>query len=337
MVNRRPLKNAGDMGSLSAPDAAADSIAVELPRRPVLTFWLVAVALEVVLGVAFLLTGADGAIDKGLTKAGIDFSSDLLTAVRVVVVYPAALLGVTLALAQVAAPDLAVLIVARIHGGRRLLRVVGSRFRPWSNEVGARRGIRIWITVVGVFSACNVLSGLLHQAFMPHDFTWHFSWSMLALLPVAMFLDAGALLEENGWRGFALPVLLRTRGPLVASLIVGLAWASWHFPVKYDAFLDFGLWGGLAYLSAFTIKIVAMSVVITFFWARAGQATMLAIAMHGLSNDVARVGGLVDGTTWQSSAASELNLAVPFIILGLVLVPYANRKGWGDLTPLDSE
>ncbi len=107
--------------------------------------------------------------------------------------------------------------------------------------------------------------------------------------------------------------------------------------MKYDAFLDHGLRGGLAYLGAFTIKIVAMSVVITFFWARTGQATLLAIAMHGLSNDVARVGGLVDGTTWQSSAVSELDLAVPFIILALVLVPYANRNGWGDLTPLGSE
>ena len=90
----------------------------------------------------------------------------------------------------------------------------------------------------------------------------------------------------------------------------------------------------LAYLGAFTIKIVAISVAITFFWARAGQATLLAVAMHGLSNDVARVGGLVDGTTWQSSAISELDLAVPFIILALVLVPYANRTGWGDLSTL---
>ena len=325
------------MGALSAPDATSDVVEVDLPRRPVLTFWLIAVALEVVLGVAFLLTGADGAIDRGLSKAGIDFSSDLLTAVRVVVVYPAAILGVTLALGQVAAPDLAVFVVARIRGGRRLLGAVGSRFRPWSKEVGARRGIRIWITVVVVFSACNLVSGLLHLAFVPNDFTWHLSWSMLALLPVAMFLDAGALLEENGWRGFALPVLLRTRGPLVASLIVGLAWATWHFPVKYDAFIDYGLWGGSAYLGAFTIKIVAMSVVMTFFWARAGQATLLAIAMHGLSNDVPRVGGLVDGNTWQSSAISELDLAVPFIVLALLLVPYANRRGWGDLTPLGSE
>ena len=330
------MEDVGDMGPLSAPDAA-ESMNVDLPPRPVLTFWLIAVALEVLLGIAFLLTGADGVIDRGLSEAGIDFSSDLLTAVRVVVVYPAAFLGVILALAQVAAPDLAVLIVARIRGGRRLLRAVGSRFRPWSNEVGARRGIRIWIAVVIVFSACNLISGLLHRAFVAQDFTWHFSWSMLALLPVAMLLDAGALLEENGWRGFALPVLLRTRGPLVASLIVGLAWASWHFPVKYDAFTDYGLWGGLAYLGAFTIKIVAMSVVITFFWARAGQATLLAIAMHGLSNDVARVGGLVDGTTWQSSAISELDLAVPFIILAAMLIPYANRTGWGDLTPLGNE
>jgi membrane protease YdiL (CAAX protease family) len=310
---------------------------VDLPRRPVLTFWSIAVALEVLLGVAFLLTGADSAIDTGLSKAGIDFSSDLITAVRVVVVYPAALVGVLLALAQVAAPDLAVYVVARIRGGRGLLLAVGSRFRPWSKEVGARRGIRIWITVVVVFSCCNLVSGLLHRAFVPDDFTWHFSWSMLALLPVAMFLDAGALLEENGWRGFALPTLLRTRGPLVASLIVGLAWATWHFPVKYDAFLDYGLWGGLAYLGAFTIKILAISVVITFFWARAGQTTLLAIAMHGLSNDVARVGGLVDGNTWQSSAISELDLAAPFLVLALVLVPYANRKGWGDLTALGKE
>lgn len=320
------------MGVRPSKGDTASAAEVDLPRRPVLTFWLIAVALEVVLGVAFLVSGAESAIDKGLAKAGLDFGSDLLTAGRVVLVYPAALLGVALALTQVAAPDLAVLVVARIRGGRHLLGAVGRRFRPWSKEVGARRGLEIWLVVVVVFSACNLISGLLHRVFVPNEFTWNFSWSMVALLPVAMFLDAGALLEENGWRGFALPVLLRTHGPLAASLLVGIAWASWHFPVKFDAFLDYGLWGALAYLGAFTIKIVAISVVMTFFWARAGQATLLAVVMHGLSNDVARVGGLVDGETWQSSAISELNLALPFIVLALVLVPYANRKGWGDLS-----
>jgi membrane protease YdiL (CAAX protease family) len=307
---------------------------VALPRRPVLVFWSVAVALEVLLGIAFLLSGAEAAIDRGLSRAGLDFGSDLLTATRVLVVYPAALLGVGLALAQVAAPDLAVIVTARVRGGRRLLHAVGARFRPWSAEVGPRRGLAIWGAVVVVFSACNAASGLLHRALVPEDFSWHLSWSMLALLPVAMFLDAGALLEENGWRGFALPVLLRRRGPVTASLVVGLAWASWHFPVKFDAFIDYGLWGALAYLGAFTVKIMAISVVMTFFWARAGQATLLAIAMHGLSNDVARVGGLADGASWQASAVSELDLAAPFVLLACVLVPYARRTGWGDLRGL---
>ena len=302
-----------------------------------LLFWLIAVALEVLLGVVFLLSGAEEAIDAGLTKASIDFGSDLFTAMRVVVVYPAAALGVGLALAQVAAPDLAVLLVARIRGGRALLSAVGRRLRPWSAQVGVRAGLRLWVVVVVVFSACNFVSGLLHRALLPGDFVWHFSWSMLALLPVAMFLDAGALLEENGWRGFALPALLRNHGPLAASLIVGFAWASWHYPVKFDAFLDYGLGGAVAYLGAFTVKIIAVSVVMTFFWARAGQATLLAIVMHGLSNDVARIGGLVGGDTWQAAAVSELNLAAPFVVLALVLVPYANRRGWGDLSPLEGD
>ena len=318
----------------SAPVSAEPVSAIDLGRRPVLVFWLIAVALEVLLGVAFLLSGAEGAIDDGLAKAGIDFGSDLVTAGRVVIVYPAALLGVTLALAQVAAPDLAVVLLGRLRRSRALLRQVAARLRPWSAEVGVRRGLTIWLTVTLVFTACNLASGLLHRTFVPDDLVWHFSWSMVALLPVAMFLDAGALLEENGWRGFALPVLLRTRGPVAASVIVGLAWASWHYPVKFDAFLDYGLGGALAYLGAFTIKIVAISVVITFFWARAGQATLLAIVMHGLSNDVARIGGLADGATWQSSAISELDLAAPVIVLALVLIPYASRKGWGDLRGL---
>ena len=190
--------------------------------------------LEVVLGVAFLVSGAESAIDEGLSRAGLDFGSDLLTAGRVVVVYPAALLGVALALSQVAAPDLAVLVVARIRGGRALCARSGG-----GSVLGRTRSVPV--TDFGSGSSSSSSS-------LPQDFAWHFSWSMLALLPVAMFLDAGALLEENGWRGFALPVLLRTHGPLAASLLVGLAWATWHFPVKFDAFLDYGLWGALAYL-----------------------------------------------------------------------------------------
>src|SRR5262249_52349042 len=40
----------------------------------------------------------------------------------------------------------------------------------------------------------------------------------------------GPLLEEAGWRGFALPRLQPRYGPLVGTLILGLLWALWHLP-----------------------------------------------------------------------------------------------------------
>jgi uncharacterized protein len=69
----------------------------------------------------------------------------------------------------------------------------------------------------------------------------------------------------------------------------------------------------------------------TFFWARSGQATIIAIAMHGLSNDVARVGGLTEPTNWQGEAITELNLAIPFLLVSFIVVGIAQRSGWGDL------
>jgi uncharacterized protein len=37
--------------------------------------------------------------------------------------------------------------------------------------------------------------------------------------------------EEPGWRGFALPLLQRRHSPLIATLILGLAWGIWHVPL----------------------------------------------------------------------------------------------------------
>lgn len=52
------------------------------------------------------------------------------------------------------------------------------------------------------------------------------------LLPtfLSMFL-IGGLTEETGWRGFALPVMRQYKGPLVASLVLGLLWGLWHLPI----------------------------------------------------------------------------------------------------------
>ncbi len=239
-------------------------------------------------------------------------------------VYPAAATGVFLSLLQVAAPDIALLTVTRRRDARTEWHAVVRRFVFWSQEVGARRGIVVWLQMIVLFLAASLATGAINSlVFSSSEWRWSFQPSIAAFvlaLLIALFLDAGALFEENGWRGYALPLLLRRYPPLVASLMLGLAWAAWHYPVKYNAFLDYGLVDGALYLTAFTLKIVLTTIIITYFWQRAGRATIIAVAMHGLSNDSLRVQGRLVGDSSRISILSELTISAPLLVITVFLL-----------------
>lgn len=200
---------------------------------------------------------------------------------------------------------------------------VAGRFRFWSAEVGWRRGLRVWAVMVVTFVGLSLATaGLDALVLSPAQWRWSPPSvpSLLGGLLVAMFLDAGALLEENGWRGYARPLLLRRYRPVTASLVLGSAWAAWHYPVKYDAIVDYGWAGGTLYLATFTVKIVLLTLVMTFFWRRAGESTVLAVAMHGLSDDSLRLQGELLGDSAALAVTSELTICAPLAVVALVLL-----------------
>lgn len=286
-----------------------------MPRWAVTRFWAVATACEVVLAAALLLTGSDQVIEKALSVTGLEFNTDLVTAARLVIGYPAAALAVALAVAQVAAPDLAVLVVTRrVRHGAASLAAVAARFRFWGRELSRRQGLTAWTSLVVTFVCLNLATAAVNSVVLnDQDWRWDphvLTWTLPGTLLIAMFLDAGAVLEENGWRGYALPLLLRRRSPLTASLLLGLGWAAWHYPVKYNSVTDYGV-GGVAYLATFSLKIMLLTVVMTYFWQRSGQSTVAAIAMHGLSNDSMRLQGLLIGDSLRLSILSELTICLP--------------------------
>lgn len=193
----------------------------------------------------------------------MEFNTDLITALHLGIVYPAAILGIVLSIAQGAPPDLTVLVVTRrIRSGPASLSAVRERFRFWSKDTSTRQGLLIWAQMTATFIALSLATaGLDHLWLSSEEYSWHapsLTGGLIAGLAVAMFLDAGALLEENGWRGYALPLLLLRHSPVKASVIPGLGWAAWHYPVKYNAITDYGV-GGIAYLAAFTVKIVLLT------------------------------------------------------------------------------
>ncbi len=299
------------------------------PARLTLRFWWVALALEVLFGLALLVVG-DAALQRGLDATGLEFNTDAVTAGRLVLGYPAASLAVLLSVGAVAAPDIAVLAVT---WGRKALDGLGAvrrRFRFWAPEVGWRRGLRVWGAMLVTFTGASLATaGLDAWVLSPGQWRWHTHGSVGGLavgLVVAAFLDLGAVLEENGWRGYALPRLIRRHSPVVASLVLGLMWATWHYPVKYDAFTTYGV-AGACYLAAFTIKILVLTVVMTYFWQRAGQATILAIAMHGLSNDSLRLqGDLAETTSLRTDVLSELTITLPLLAVAVVLVLWTRGR-----------
>jgi uncharacterized protein len=56
------------------------------------------------------------------------------------------------------------------------------------------------------------------------------SFILTYLSALAIGIFGAPLIEELGWRGFALPRLQERYGPLFGTLILGLLWAAWYLP-----------------------------------------------------------------------------------------------------------
>jgi membrane protease YdiL (CAAX protease family) len=100
-----------------------------------------------------------------------------------------------------------------------------------------------------------------------------------AIEPIAIVLFFLVIGEEIGWRGFLLPRLLQSYSPLVATLIVWVAWAMWHSPLYFvpgmpsygQSFLLFAAW------------VLPASFLLTWVWLGTRSA-WLATIMHGSLN-----------------------------------------------------
>jgi membrane protease YdiL (CAAX protease family) len=115
---------------------------------------------------------------------------------------------------------------------------------------------------------------------------------VLSYLPVfiVIFLVAGPLPEEAGWRGFALPRLEQRLGPLGGTLLLGLLWGLWHFPLFLFIPGFNGAGTGFVGISLpfveFVIGTVALAVIFTWVFNNTHGSLLLTMLLHTSENTV---------------------------------------------------
>jgi len=140
------------------------------------------------------------------------------------------------------------------------------------------------------------------------------------MVPVAVvFTLPNALGEELGWRGFALPRLQERRGPLLASVVIGLFWGFWHVPA-WIAWPNTEA-APLALL-LMILNTVPAAVVFTWLFNRTGGSLLIVVIHHAA---IANKGYFLPGLPTATEAVLLWIVAVLIVALRGLSPPGSRR------------
>lgn len=112
-------------------------------------------------------------------------------------------------------------------------------------------------------------------------------WPLLLLL-VYFIIVQGPLGEEFGWRGYALPRLLKLFNPISSSLILGSIWSVWHFPkfflegtVQHSILESYGV--ALA-LGGYTLYTILLTIMMTLLFIKTNGSIFSVLLFHAMAN-----------------------------------------------------
>lgn len=169
-------------------------------------------------------------------------------------------------------PSISGIVMAASTGGWPGVRQVLARLVP------RRLSLPWYLAVLTGFPALNILAA----RFLAPDFPARLpAWpQMLSLLPITLLTDTGPLGEEFGWRGFALPRMLKRGRPLAAALILGVIWWAWHLPTFFIATLS----QHELSMPLFFVNVLSLSVIMTWLYQRTRGDLLLMIFVHLAAN-----------------------------------------------------
>jgi hypothetical protein len=217
-------------------------------------------------------------------------------------------------------PFIAALIVIPLTQGWAGLRELGSRMIRW------RVRWYWYVVAIGLPLTVLLLTAGLNVALGASAPSLAFGSVGAILLFFAVRLlnpGDGALGEEPGWRGFALPGLQGSGlSPVVSTLILGVLVTGWHVPIL---FLEEGALQP-SIIVGFLLGTLAVTFWYTWLFNRTGGSVLMTLVSHAAQGTIT-IGGL-----WPSGAdfaqANLLNgVVLSVVAIGLVVFDWQFWRG----------
>jgi membrane protease YdiL (CAAX protease family) len=202
--------------------------------------------------------------------------------------------------------------------GRPGVRDLGARIVRW------RVPVRWWLVAVSpvVFLGLGLIAMAAAGKALPSlgDFGRFSGTPAIGLAGVLLIIFVGALGEETGWRGYALPQLQRRFSPLASSLILAVLWFGWHLP-QFLVIATYRDFAPFQYVGMF-LGLACGAVVLTWLYNRSGGSILLVAIWHGLYNFV----GATQAATGILAAVVSTLIMIQGVAL-IVLEVRARRRG----------
>jgi len=148
------------------------------------------------------------------------------------------------------------------------------------------------------------------SSFVFADDSLKYFFQFLLIRFAVNLIHGGSLGEEMGWRGFALPQLMRQFTPLHASCILGLAWGLWHLPLDLAA--GFGYDGILAIIGRLFF-VIPLSIIFTLIYVKSRLKITNMLLLHTSVNMISDFGLTKYENGMQVFLISVILLSVLFV------------------------
>ncbi len=183
-------------------------------------------------------------------------------------------LSTTLGYLAAFAPSIAAFILVRRENGKEGVKALCKS--GWKNN-----GPKVWLFVaiflMPIFGLLTLAIMVLFKIEMP----WEYGLSPAMIVPIGLLIWlVGAVPEEYGWRGYALPKLLEKYSPLVASLLLGVIWGVWHLPLHFVSTTTqyaIPIW-------QYILQIILLTFLFTYLHLKSKGSVLVAGLFHAFGN-----------------------------------------------------